>query len=285
MAAQHGKPNKNGKIILLVIILVVLFFAAFSIVSFFRKRLSSSQIPEAQVLSVSSLSTIAGKFADAGIGAERLAIEKMQPIARKYGEERTAFQIADFPCVKQLPELPTGCEITSLTTVLNYYGFDVDKGSMADIYLNKIPIGSDYPTVGFWGDPRDSGSLGCYAPVISAATSNFLADRNASFAAANLTGTELTHLFTFIDRSQPVIVWTTIDLEEPRVVGSYTMPDGESFTWLAPFHCVVIYGYDLDEGVLFVADPLRGNVTYPLRKFRARYEALGAQAVLVYPDR
>ena len=29
--------------------------------------------------------------------------------------------------VSQKPELPTGCEITSLTTVLNYYGYNVSK--------------------------------------------------------------------------------------------------------------------------------------------------------------
>ena len=36
-------------------------------------------------------------------------------------------EIQDFEIIYQEPELPTGCEITALTMVLHYYGFDVDK--------------------------------------------------------------------------------------------------------------------------------------------------------------
>ena len=46
-----------------------------------------------------------------------------------------------------MPELPTGCEITSLTMTLNYYGYSADKMAMALEYL---------PTVGwtntYYGD-------------------------------------------------------------------------------------------------------------------------------------
>lgn len=62
--------------------------------------------------------------------------------------------------VLQLPELPNGCEITSLTTVLNYYGFDVDKEEMAVRYLpyeeftfdGNIAIAPD-PEDAYAGDP------------------------------------------------------------------------------------------------------------------------------------
>ncbi|WP_251402620.1 C39 family peptidase [Ureibacillus chungkukjangi] len=37
--------------------------------------------------------------------------------------------------VMQNPELPNGCEITSLTAVLNYYGLQVTKTEMADNFL------------------------------------------------------------------------------------------------------------------------------------------------------
>ena len=55
--------------------------------------------------------------------------------------------------LSQKPELPTGCEITSLTTVLNYLGYDVSKETMANEYLPKCDISE----VSFWdyflGDP------------------------------------------------------------------------------------------------------------------------------------
>lgn len=43
----------------------------------------------------------------------------------------------DVPTVMQNPELPNGCEITSLTAVLNSKGYKVEKTEMADIYLPK----------------------------------------------------------------------------------------------------------------------------------------------------
>lgn len=39
----------------------------------------------------------------------------------------------DFPIIIQNPELPTGCEITALTMVLNYYGYPADKIVMAPV--------------------------------------------------------------------------------------------------------------------------------------------------------
>lgn len=40
---------------------------------------------------------------------------------------RSSYKRLDVECVLQNPELPTGCEITALTTVLNYLGYNVDK--------------------------------------------------------------------------------------------------------------------------------------------------------------
>ena len=47
----------------------------------------------------------------------------------------------DVPTILQYPELPNGCEITSLTAVLNYFGIDVHKTEMADDYLPQKPFG------------------------------------------------------------------------------------------------------------------------------------------------
>ena len=44
-------------------------------------------------------------------------------------------QINSFDIIFQMPELPTGCEITALTMVLNYYGMEADKVEMATKYL------------------------------------------------------------------------------------------------------------------------------------------------------
>lgn len=50
-----------------------------------------------------------------------------------------SYVIQDFPIIYQMPELPTGCEITAMTMVLNYYGYSVDKVQMATQYLPTLP--------------------------------------------------------------------------------------------------------------------------------------------------
>ena len=69
-------------------------------------------------------------------------------------------------CILQNPELPTGCEVTALAIVLNYYGYGVDKCDLSDYYLDKGYIGETNPNDAFLGEPRYDYSYGCYAPVI-----------------------------------------------------------------------------------------------------------------------
>ena len=46
-----------------------------------------------------------------------------------------SFMIDGFQTVLQNPELPTGCEVTSLTQTLNYLGFNIDKLTLADNFM------------------------------------------------------------------------------------------------------------------------------------------------------
>ena len=70
--------------------------------------------------------------------------------------------------ILQNPEMPTGCEITSLTIDLNYLFPDdgITKQYMADNYLDTAVIGTASPNDAFLGSPYSSHSYGCYAPVI-----------------------------------------------------------------------------------------------------------------------
>ncbi len=51
----------------------------------------------------------------------------------KYFDSNSVY--IDMENILQNPELPTGCEITSLTILLRYYGFDAEKTDMAKNYL------------------------------------------------------------------------------------------------------------------------------------------------------
>ena len=67
---------------------------------------------------------------DRGTGGRRHPAKAAEP-----EEEMTSAQIEDFPIIYQMPELPTGCEITALTMAVNYYGYPADKTVMASEYL------------------------------------------------------------------------------------------------------------------------------------------------------
>lgn len=185
----------------------------------------------------------------------------------------------NFQAINQNPELPTGCEVTSLTMVLTYLGVSADKLDIADNYIDKGPVGSTNFYEKFVGDPRDESSYGCYAPVIKKTANKYLSDKGSTLVASDISGKELEDLFSYIDSNTPVIVWGTVDNEE----GSYTTTwniNGTTLRWYSPEHCMVLVGYEDDK--IWVADPMHGDVrSYDRSTFKSRYNSLGKQAVVI----
>lgn len=179
----------------------------------------------------------------------------------------------------QYPELPTGCEMTSLAIALNYFGLSVDKCDLADRYLDKKPVGEADFYQFFVGDPRDESSFGCYAPVVVNAANRYLDQAGSEMEAYDYTGSELKDLFPFLDAGVPVIIWATLDLAE----GSYTVTwniDGKDLTWFSPEHCMVLVGYG--QKTVWVADPVYGKIRdFPMELFESRYQDLHQQAVIL----
>ena len=103
---------------------------------------------------------------------------------------RSSYKRLDVECVLQNPELPTGCEITALTTVLNYLGYNVDKLTMADYYLDKGKMGEVSPYKAFVGNPRDEDSCGAFAPVLVNSATKYLKSQRSYMNVYNITGAE-----------------------------------------------------------------------------------------------
>ena len=184
------------------------------------------------------------------------------------------------PCILQNPELPTGCEIPSLTIVLNYLGITADKCDLADNYLEKGEIGSTLPYVAFVGEPRDPKSFGCYAPVIVKTANRYLELMGSDLTAVDLSGSSFESLFAEIEAGNPIVIWATLNMDEPYYSVTWNV-NGEKFTWKRREHCLVLTGYDVDAGLVYVADPMKGNVTYDMKVFKDRYEQLYSQAVVI----
>lgn len=184
--------------------------------------------------------------------------------------------------ILQYPELPTGCEVTSLTMALRFAGYDVSKEELADQYLDKTTPGSVSYKEAFWGDPRQAESFGCYAPVIVNAANRYLAEKEGQEQAYDLTGTSLDDILTEVRMGCPVIVWGSMYINE-EIVFSYGWEiDGETVTWPSNEHCMLLIGFDMENNSVIVCDPLEGVVSYDKGAFQHHYEILGQQAIVIY---
>ena len=200
-------------------------------------------------------------------------------------------RIGDFPVVYQLPELPTGCEITALTMALQYYGLDADKTEMAADYLPTSPstnryTGSDGRVYGidldayFVGNPFDDSGMICGPAAIVTAANGFLADQGSSLQAADRTGASPDALYALVEQNTPVVVWVTIGMppRQPAQMSWYT-ETGKYVDWTNNDHCAVLVGYT--DSSVWIADPLAGLVEYSKTSFERVFASRGNRCVVL----
>ena len=185
-----------------------------------------------------------------------------------------------FTPIGQYPELPTGCEITALAMVLNFYGYPIDKCTLVDDYLETAPAWeADFHEV-FAGDPYSEYSYGCYAPAIVKAANRFLVQNSSSLRSTECSGQPLENLFRFTDNGTPVMVWTTYQLWPGYYTDTWTANNGKTVTWYRNEHCMVLLGHT--DTVVYLADPTYGKImSYDKALFALRYEELFRQAVVI----
>ncbi|TCT12964.1 uncharacterized protein YvpB [Natranaerovirga pectinivora] len=191
--------------------------------------------------------------------------------------------------IKQRPVLPNGCEITSLTAVLNYYGYDVTKTEMSDTYLPRrhferidgILYGGD-PYKEYAGDPRDplNGFFSYAPPIVEAAELYFKDIKEENKTPIDISGSSREEIMGFLESGVPVVIWTTLNLEKPRINYSWKLFEtGDKFYAPINLHCIVLKGFVDDK--VYVMDPLKGSITRNADDFFASYEALGSHAMVV----
>lgn len=209
------------------------------------------------------------------------------PVVIETYVEREANRIG-IPTVRQNPELPNGCEITTLTAVLTYHGIKTSKTKLADDYLPKETfefqegkrIGPD-PDQAYAGNPRNAnGGWYAFAGPIVEASKKIIDDKGSRLITENVSGSSREEILSYMDQNIPVIVWVTLDLSPPITSGGWYIDGTDEFhSSFINLHTVVLDGWK--DGEVTVMDPLKGLVTHPEDKFFESYEALGSQAVLV----
>lgn len=178
---------------------------------------------------------------------------------------------ASVPELFQYPNMPAGCEIYSLTAVLQAMGHDADPDS---IVANQLPFdveGDDYASA-FWGDPYWSGEG--MPPAIMTAGNAYLEEAGASERFANITGTDFDELASKASSGTPVLVWTTLDFEDP-----YFDEPLEANSFYDLEHCVVLLGVEGHRACIM--DPTQGYVIVNYSWFKYLYEQCGSMALAI----
>ncbi len=185
--------------------------------------------------------------------------------------------LIDMEIVYQHPELPTGCESVALTMLLKYYGFDLEKTTIASDYM----VYSDRNFAeGYVGDPFSYGGAGIYSPGLTRTANNYLHEQETTLNAKNITGSSPETLYKYIANDTPVVVWNTIHMAG-NVPGYTVEYNGEEYHWDDCEHCVVLTGYDLERNIVVVNDPVDGIVERDANEFWERYRNLGSMAIMI----
>ncbi|WP_164668304.1 C39 family peptidase [Virgibacillus doumboii] len=193
----------------------------------------------------------------------------------------------DAPHIKQLPELPRGCEVTSLGMLLKYSGVDVDKMELAErVKKDKTPYQTTKngvyfgnPNNGFVGDMYsfDNPGLGVYhGPIADLAAQYVGIERVYDF-----TGRNFSEIINQLNQNRPV--WVIINAEYNK------LPETFFTTWQTedgPIditmkeHSVLITGYD--QEYIYFNDPLNREEKAPINEFKAAWIQMGKQAITVF---
>lgn len=197
--------------------------------------------------------------------------------------------LLDAPVINQLPELPRGCEVTSLAMLLQYANISVDKMTLAkeikkDTTAYKVSGGKVYfghPNDGFVGSmySKELPGLGVYHKPIKE-----LAEKYLPGQIEDLTGSPFNDLKIHLSDKRPVWVITNTSFKK--------LSSHQFVTWHTPNgvlditykeHSVLLTGFDKEY--VYFNDPLTGekNKKAPIMDFEESWVQMGSQAITYLP--
>ncbi len=103
------------------------------------------------------------------------------------------------PLISQLPELPTGCEITAVTMLLRFKGIVVDKLTV----VKEMPLHKSDPHQGYVGNPYDKSGWTIYPQALQKLIKKYTG------SVQDLTGHSLSALEQQLSEEKPVVAWVS----------------------------------------------------------------------------
>lgn len=190
--------------------------------------------------------------------------------------------LLDVPLLNQMdyPILYNGCEVTSLTMILQYNNVDVSKNDVA-AWLPSVPIIYENglrgnPNDAFVGDITgyDSGFSVYHGPIAVLAANFVSSDR-----IKDITGSPFEAVIDALNQGYPVWTITSTSYAPVADMEVWQTPTGEVSISYSE-HSVVVVGYD--DTFFYVNDPY-GKKNQPVEKnaFIATWEQFGSQAIYI----
>ncbi len=198
------------------------------------------------------------------------------------------------PAKDQYPQLPNGCEVTSLAMLMTAVGHPVSKMTLAQempVDPTKLVLTSytasngqvvhkvEYwgnPNVGFVGSVYQAGyGYGIYNGPMDRFLNQLLPER-----AENLTGQPFSAILRQVAQGVPVEAWTTTTFQPTTDWVGWQSPEG--LVHATPLeHAVLIVGYS--PGYLYINNPLNGEAAQKVAEapFIEAWKQLGEQALTV----
>ena len=190
-------------------------------------------------------------------------------------------QKLDVPLENQMPDLPNGCEVTSLSMLMNYYGIKVNKNELAENiqHVDFFTDGGKYrgnPNQGFVGHMSISNAGWCVynGPLYNVA-------RKYTTHIENITGSDFLSLLKLVSIGHPVLIITTTTFN--RVNDMQTWDTNTGKVNVTPSsHACVITGYSKPKKVVYVNNPY-GYKNQPVnwKNLQASYNQQGRQALYI----
>ena len=190
-------------------------------------------------------------------------------------------QKLDVPLENQMPDLPNGCEVTSLSMLMNYYGIKVNKNELAENiqHVDFFTDGGKYrgnPNQGFVGHMSIANAGWCVysGPLYNVA-------RKYTTHIENITGSDFLSLLKLVSIGHPVLIITTTTFN--RVNDMQTWDTNTGKVNVTPSsHACVITGYSKPKKVVYVNNPY-GYKNQPVnwKNLQASYNQQGRQALYI----
>lgn len=193
--------------------------------------------------------------------------------------------LIDVPPQSQLPALPNGCEVTTLSMLLTAVGHPVSYLTLAKdqpydptkrVLQNGKVVFWGNPNVGFVGSVYKAGlGYGIYHGPMTKFLNTILPGR-----AVDLTGKPFSDIERVVADGTPVEVWTTTTLAPTKEWGSWQSPEG-LVRFTPREHAVLLVGYNKTD--VFINNPLNGEKAQavPIGPFLQSWNQLGDQAITV----